>query len=127
MKKPKLPDGYTCACGKRIKFNTYVIVNWHTKLVVVCGACGREATILRGVATVAGLPVNKATPLQPLIDLCRKRRGLKSWVLREMTKRNVPGNWANVSEWLHADPAKRRCPVPATLAGLLAIQQEVAK
>lgn len=69
----------------------------------------------------------KNQPLEPLIQLCQQRRGIKSWVLREMTKRNVPGNWANVSSWLHPNPKQRRQPIPTTLAALLKIQKEITK
>jgi hypothetical protein len=48
---------------------------------------------------------------------------LKSRVLVEMMRRGVPGNWATLSGWTNPNPAKRRVPKPATLAGLLKIQK----
>lgn len=66
-------------------------------------------------------------PLEGLAKLCAQRRGMKSYVLREMIKRDVPGNWANLSSWLHLDPKKRRTPQPQTLAGLLAIQKTLVR
>ena len=64
-------------------------------------------------------------PLLPLIKRCQRERGLKSRVLRMMVQYGIPGNWANLSEWLHPDPKKRRVPKESTMMGLMEIMREV--
>lgn len=64
-------------------------------------------------------------PLLPLIKACQKKRGLKSIVLNRMVVKGVPGNWANLSSWLHPNESKRRSPHPDTMDGLLDIAADL--
>jgi hypothetical protein len=63
--------------------------------------------------------------LYPLINLCARRRGTKSEVLRQLVLRSAPANWAQVSSWLHTNPNNRRRPREETLWVLLQIQKEM--
>ena len=67
------------------------------------------------------------SPLQPLIDLVAKNRGMKSTVLLRVIQKGRLANWGQVSCWLHPDPAKRRIPRDATIETLMEIQREMMK
>lgn len=46
-----MEEGYRCECGIYTKYTSYVYAHWETSLRHVCD-CGREYTILRGIATM---------------------------------------------------------------------------
>jgi len=49
-----LPEGFTCECGTKHEFSSYVYAHWDVPLVHTCPECGRKHDVFRGKATLSG-------------------------------------------------------------------------
>ncbi|MDE2096113.1 MAG: hypothetical protein KGL39_02635 [Patescibacteria group bacterium] len=73
------------------------------------------------------MKIETESPLQPLIDLALKKRGVKSAVQRRVIELGGVATNAQIFDWLNPDESYRRLPRGDTLKLLLKIQTEMVK